>query len=233
MENQNNQQNNGNNGEGQQNQNNVNQQNNNNNGSNSSNSNQNNVNQNNNNNNNNVDTEKIKNDTISELLKTLGVDTVEALQEKVTKQKEAEEAGKTDLQKANDTLKETTRQLVDESRKRLLADAKLQAMILGAKPDMLDDLVTVAMSKVTKEKDIVAVMTEMKEGKTGQYYFSSSEQTEEEKRKNVTSKRTNGNNNNSNAGDNNNGENGQHNGTMAERLLAGRKKQTKSHYFSN
>ena len=213
MENQNNQQNNGNNEEGQQNQNNVNQQNN-------------------NNNNNNVDTEKIKNDTISEVLKTLGVDTVEALQEKVTKQKEAEEAGKTDLQKANDTLKETTRQLVDESRKRLLADAKLQAMILGAKPDMLDDLVTVAMSKVTKEKDIVAVMTEMKEGKTGQYYFSSSEQTEE-KRKNVTSKRTNGKNNNSNAGYNNNGENGQHNGTMAERLLAGRKKQTKSHYFSN
>ena len=50
---------------------------------------------------------------------------------------------------------------------------------------------------------------------------------EEEKRRNITSKRTNGNNNNSNAGDNN-GENGQHNGTMAERLLAGRKKQTKS-----
>lgn len=230
MENQNNQQNNGNNGEGQQNQNNQ-QNNQNNNGSNSSNnSNQNNVNQ--QNNNNNVDTEKVKNDAISELLKTLGVDTVEMLQEKVTKQKEAEDAGKTDLQKANDTLKETTRQLVDESRKRLLADAKLQAMILGAKPDMLDDLVTVAMSKVTKEKDIVAVMTEMKEGKTGQYYFGSSEQTEEEKRRNITSKRTNGNNNNSNAGDNN-GENGQHNGTMAERLLAGRKKQTKSHYFSN
>ena len=208
---------------------------NNNNGNNNGNVNQN-ANQNNNNGNNTnnqhqqeIDKEKIKNDAVSELLKTLGVESIETLQQKLTKQKELEDAEKTEVEKANDTLKETTRQLVEESKSRLMAEAKLQAMILGAKPEMLDDLVTVSMAKVTKEKDIVAVMTEIKEGKTGSNYFGSIEQNEDGKGRNITSRRINGNNQQN---QNTNGEGvNKYTGTMAQRLLDGRR-QTKSHYFS-
>ena len=180
----------------------------------------------------NVDIEKTKSDAIAEYLKTLGVESDESLKDIVTKAKEAEEANKSDLQKKDDALTATTKELVAEKEARLIAEAKLSAIQLGAKPELVDDLVIVAKAKVTKDKDINAVIAEMKDGTTGKIYFSDGDEGEVtgENRNNVTRKRVVKNSKKPqdwNDGDN---KNTGHEGTMAERLLKNRAK-TKSHYF--
>lgn len=180
----------------------------------------------------NVDIEKTKSDAIAEYLKTLGVESDESLKDIVTKAKEAEEANKSDLQKKDDALTATTKELVEEKEARLIAEAKLSAIQLGAKPDLVDDLVIVAKAKVTKDKDINAVIAEMKDGITGKIYFSDGDEEEgiRENKNNVTRKRVAKNSKKQQDGNDGDNKNTGHEGTMAERLLKNRAK-TKSHYF--
>lgn len=176
--------------------------------------------------NNNVDVEKVKGDAIAEYLKSLGVENSDSLQAIVKKAKEDEEANKTDLQKKDDALTATTKELVTEREARVIAEAKLSAIQLGAKPELVDDLVIVAKAKVTKEKDINAVIAEMKDSTNGKIYFSTDED-ETNKKGTVTRSRV-----KKATEQNKQGTNGdsKYAGTMAERLLAGRKA-VKSHYF--
>lgn len=184
--------------------------------------------------NNNVDVEKVKGDAIAEYLKSLGVENSDSLQAIVKKAKEDEEANKTDLQKKDDALTATTKELVDEREARVIAEAKLSAIQLGAKPELVDDLVIVAKAKVTKDKDINAVIAEMKDSTNGKIYFVTNDEEENgtskkgtvtrSRVKKTTEQNKQGTNENSNNGDS------KYAGTMAERLLAGRKA-VKSHYF--
>lgn len=180
---------------------------------------------------NNVDVEKVKGDAVAEYLKSLGVEDSESLQAIVKKAKEDEEANKTDLQKKDDALTATTKELVTEREARVIAEAKLSAIQLGAKPELVDDLVIIAKAKVTKEKDINAVIAEMKDSTNGKIYFATDED-ETNKKGTVTRlrvKKTTEQNKQGTNGDSNNGDS-KYAGTMAERLLAGRKA-VKSHYF--
>lgn len=184
-----------------------------------------------------VDIEKAKNDAVSELLKTLGVEDADALKGIVTKHKETEEANKTELERKNDTLTQTTKELADEREARILAEAKLSAVQLGAKPELVDDLVVVAKAKVTKDKDINAVIAEIKDSTSGKVYFKSDEEeTEEEgKNKDKTVTRARVTKPSEKSGTKKEEKGGmetkeEHKGSMAERLLAGRKT-NKSHYF--
>lgn len=184
--------------------------------------------------NNNVDVEKVKGDAIAEYLKSLGVENSDSLQAIVKKAKEDEEANKTDLQKKDDALTATTKELVNEREARVIAEAKLSAIQLGAKPELVDDLVIVAKAKVTKDKDINAVIAEMKDSTNGKIYFVTSDEEENEtnKRGTVTRSRVKKTAEQNKQGanvDSNNGDS-KYAGTMAERLLAGRKA-VKSHYF--
>jgi hypothetical protein len=181
--------------------------------------------------NNNVDVEKVKGDAVAEYLKSLGVENSESLQAIVKKAKEDEEANKTDLQKKDDALTATTKELVTEREARVIAEAKLSAIQLGAKPELVDDLVIIAKAKVTKDKDINAVIAEMKDSTNGKIYFATDED-EANKNGTVTRsrvKKTTEQNKQGTNGDSNNGDS-KYAGTMAERLLAGRKA-VKSHYF--
>lgn len=138
-----------------------------------------------------VDVEKVKSDAVAEYLQNLGYGEDE-LKGILEKDKAAKEANKTELEKKDDVLRETTAQLVAEREARMLADAKLTAIKLGAKPDMVEDLVAVAKSKVTKDKDITKVIAEIKDGKTGKAYFASEEEQKQQKtHKNVTRKNVN------------------------------------------
>lgn len=178
-----------------------------------------------------VDTEKVKNEAIAEYLKELGVEDGDTLKGIVTKAKEEEEKNKTDLERSNDTLTATTKELVAEREARIIAEAKLSAIQLGAKPELVDDLVIIAKAKVTKDKDINAVIAEIKDSTSGKVYFS--DEDEEEKQKGtVTRKRVNKK-PETNTDDNKDtdGQKNKNKGTMAERLLANRVK-PKSHYFS-
>lgn len=178
--------------------------------------------------NNNVDVEKVKGDAIAEYLKSLGVENSDSLQAIVKKAKEDEEANKTDLQKKDDALTATTKELVTEREARVIAEAKLSAIQLGAKPELVDDLVIVAKAKVTKDKDINAVIAEMKDSTNGKIYFvTSEEENETNKKGTVTRSRVKKTTEQNKQGTN---EDSKYTGTMAERLLAGRKA-VKSHYF--
>lgn len=184
--------------------------------------------------NNNVDVEKVKGDAIAEYLKSLGVENSDSLQAIVKKAKEDEEANKTALQKKDDELTATTKELVNEREARIIAEAKLSAIQLGAKPELVDDLVIVAKAKVTKDKDINAVIAEMKDSTNGKIYFVTNDEEDDETNKKGTVtrsrvKKTTEQNKQGTNGDSNNGDS-KYAGTMAERLLAGRKA-VKSHYF--
>lgn len=176
-----------------------------------------------------VNVDKVKSDTISNFLKTLGVEDEESLKGIVSKAKEAEEANKTELQKRTDTLTQTTKELADEREARIIAEAKLSAIQLGAKPELVEDLVIVAKSKVTKDKGINAVIAEIKDSSSGKVYFSDGTEEEEHKKKTVTRARVTKKNEKETNTENNGKEDNK--GSMAERLLSRRKEQ-KKHYFS-
>lgn len=181
-----------------------------------------------------VDVEKVKSEALSGFLKDLGVEDADALKGIVTKHKETEEANKTELQRKEDALTETTKELAREREGRILAEAKLSAVQLGAKLELVDDLVVVAKAKVTKDKGINAVIAEIKDSTSGKVYFKSDEEEGEEAGKNktkgktVTRTRVTKPSEKSKGKEEGKGE--EHKGSMAERLLVGRKEK-KSHYF--
>lgn len=180
-----------------------------------------------------VDVEKVKSEALSGFLKDLGVEDADALKGIVTKHKETEEANKTELQKKEDALTETTKELARERERRILAEAKLSAVQLGAKPELVDDLVVVAKAKVTKDKDINAVIAEIKDSTSGKVYFKSDEEEagkNKTKGKTVTRARVTKPSEKSKGKEEEEGKKEEHKGSMAERLLAGRKEK-KSHYF--
>lgn len=185
-----------------------------------------------------VDVEKVKSEALSGFLKELGVENAEALRGIVTKHKEDEDKNKTELERKNDTLAQTTKELAEEREARIIAEAKFSAVQLGAKPELVEDLVIIAKSKVTKEKDINAVIAEIKDSASGKVYFKSDEEETEEKgkNKNKTVTRARVTKPSEKSGTKEEEEKGgtktkeEHKGSMAERLLAGRKA-NKSHYF--
>lgn len=185
-----------------------------------------------------VDVEKVKSEALSGFLKELGVEDAEALRGIVTKHKEDEDKNKTELQRKDDTLTQTTKELAEEREARIIAEAKLSAVQLGANPDLVEDLVIVAKSKVTKDKDINAVIAEIKDSASGKVYFKSDDEegTEEKgKNKNKTVTRARVTKPSEKSGTKKEEKGGtetkeEHKGSMAERLLAGRKT-NKSHYF--
>lgn len=174
-----------------------------------------------------VDVEAVKEQAVKDYMKSLGIEDDEKLKGIVTKAKEDEEKNKTDLEKKDDVIKETTRQLVEEREARQTAEAKLAAIKLGAKPEAVDDLVVIAKSRVTKVKDINKVIAEIKDGTNGKMYFVSDEEKEHENKKpRVTRKRI-----SKNTEQEDENIEDKYEGSIAARLFANKKKPTKSNYF--
>lgn len=178
-----------------------------------------------------VDVEKVKSEALSNFMKEIGVEDKDALKGIIAKAKEEEDKNKTDLQKANDSLTEATKQLAEERKARLVAEAKVSAMQLGAKPELVEDLVIIAMTKVTKEKDINTVISEMKDSQTGKVYFAEKEEEEKEKGTVTRARVTKMSEKKETKKEEDNKDEKKHIGSMAERLLAGRKVNKKSSYF--
>lgn len=172
-----------------------------------------------------VDTEKIKSEAVSEYLKSLGVESDDALKGIITKHNDDIKKGKTDLENKQDELNTATTELAKEREARIKAEAKAEAMILGADPKMVEDLIIVAMARVTKDKDVKQVLAEMKNGENASNYFVT-EKEEEKKETKVTRKRV----TKTESSKKESKEDEKHEGSMAERLLA-KRKQPKSHYF--
>lgn len=182
----------------------------------------------------NIDVDKVKSEAVSALLKELGYEDVEALKTVTTKAKAEEDAKKSDLEKKDEALTAMTRQLATEREARIVAEAKNAAIKLGAKPELVDDLVIVAKAKVTKDKDINAVITEIKDSTVGNVYFVKDDNTNPAGAGTVTRGQVHKKATTQQAAQNNNAANGDdeaHAGTMAARLLAKRKTAKKGYYF--
>lgn len=182
----------------------------------------------------NIDVDKVKSEAVSDLLKELGYEDVKALKTVTTKAKAEEDAKKSDLEKKDEALTAMTRQLATEREARIVAEAKNAAIKLGAKPELVDDLVIVAKAKVTKDKDINAVITEIKDSTVGDVYFVKDDNTNQTGAGTVTRGQVHKKATTQQAAQNNNAADGDdetHAGTMAARLLAKRKTAKKGYYF--
>ena len=185
-----------------------------------------------------VDVEGIKSAAKAEYLKSLGLDE-DTLKSILKKHKEDEDKNKSELEKKDDIIKQTTLELKEAKEARLISDAKLAAVNMGAKPELIEDLVIVAKSKVTEEKDILAVISEMKESTSGKVYFKSEEEEksddkEKDKKKNkgtYTRTRVDDKGKEKDKEEKEGeGEGSEHEGTIAQRLLSKRKKK-EAYYF--
>ena len=170
-----------------------------------------------------VNIEETKKQGVSELLKTLGVENEDVLKSIITKHNEEEESKKTELQKSQDSNKTLTKNLVSEKERADIAEAKLNALMLGARKELVDDLVVIAMAKVTDDKKISEIISEIKESDKGSVYFETKEEQEEKpKRKTVTRTKS--------KVQENKTEQNEEPKTLAERLFSTRQK-PKNHYF--
>lgn len=181
-----------------------------------------------------VNVEKVKSDAIQEYLRGIGYDD-DALKEIVEKHKKEEEENKTDLEKVQLQLTKITKELVEERKARMLAEAKLSALKLGAKADLVDDLVIVAMSRVTKEKSINDVVMEIKNSTTGSVYFDENGSQQQTAGKNLTGgykqNNTGTNNQQQTAGKNKN--NGKESDEDFIKRLRGNRSKPKKTYYKN
>ena len=176
-----------------------------------------------------INVEETKKQGVNEILAALGVDSKEDLQTIVSKYQQEQENKETDLEKANDSNKTLTKRLVEEKERADIAEAKLAAITLGAKPDLVDDLVIVAKSKATEDKKILDVIEEIKKSNSGSVYFVSEEERKEDKKNRRTVTRTNSKMQEEKQKEEN--EEGTE-GSLAKRLFA-RKQTTKNSYFSH
>ena len=170
-----------------------------------------------------INIEETKKQGVSELLKTLGIENEDVLKSIITKHNEEEESKKSELQKSQDSNKTLTKNLVSEKERADIAEAKLNALMLGARKELVDDLVVIAMAKVTDDKKISEIISEIKESDKGSVYFETKEEQEEKpKRKTVTRTKS--------KVQENKTEQNEEQKTLAERLFSTRQK-PKNHYF--
>lgn len=164
-----------------------------------------------------------------EYLKELGVEDEDSIREYIKNKKKEEEQNLTDLQKVQRTLDATTKELAVERKARMQAEAKLQAIKDGAKPELVDDLVAVAMTKATNNKSVEQVLAEMKKDVSRSFYYNNSSdggvksQSGQQNQNNSGFTRGSAGNSTQAQGNNrnqNNGGNGNESGSIAARLFA-------------
>ena len=97
------------------------------------------------------------------LLKELGVEDAKSAKEGLAKYKEILEKDKTETQKAQDTATAAEKAKQEAENRALLAEAKVEVLSAGCKPEYLEDVITLALGKVSDDKDLAAVVKEMKE----------------------------------------------------------------------
>lgn len=72
------------------------------------------------------------------------------------------ESQKTDDQKAAEKESENQTKIKEAEQRAIVAEAKAEAMMLGVKPQHVDDIVTLALSKMTEDSDMKTIIGEFK-----------------------------------------------------------------------
>lgn len=132
-----------------------------------------------------INVEEIRTSAINDLLKDLGVENSDNLRNIITEHNNNVAQNQTELQRVNGELTTTKNLLEQEKELRLTAEAKATALKLGAKPELVENLIVIAKTRVTENKDIEKVMSEMKQSEAEKIYFVD-ENVEQNKNKNIT-----------------------------------------------
>lgn len=111
------------------------------------------------------------------ILKELGFEDVKTVKDGLAELKKWQETQKTEAEKAADILKEKEKVANEANGKLKVVQAKLDAIKGGVNPKFVDDVVALAMIKVSDDKDLNAVLEEMK--KTYPNFFVESDEDDE------------------------------------------------------
>jgi len=105
-----------------------------------------------------VDTKEIRNKAQADLLKKLGFENVDALQEVLTKYKEIEDSQKTEFQKQAEKLQELETNFSSVSEENATLKAQISAMKAGVKADAVEDVVVLAKQLISDDVDMDAAI---------------------------------------------------------------------------
>lgn len=109
------------------------------------------------------------------LLKELGVEDAKSAKDGLAKYKEILEKDKTETQKAQDTATAAEKAKQEAEKRAILAEAKVEVLSAGCKPEYLEDVITLALKKVSDDKDLSTVVKEMKEESKYSAFFGESD----------------------------------------------------------
>ena len=109
------------------------------------------------------------------LLKELGVEDAKSAKEGLAKYREILDKDKTAAEKAGEDLAAETKAKQEAEKRALLAEAKVEVLSAGCKPEYLEDVITLAMTTVSDAKDLAAVVKEMKEEPKYSAFFGESD----------------------------------------------------------
>lgn len=115
------------------------------------------------------------------LLKELGVEDAKTAKEGLVKYKEILDKDKSAAEMANENLANETRAKLEAEERARMAEAKVEILTTGGKPEYLDDLITLALQKVSEDKDLSTVVKEMKEDSKYQVFFVDSNNPSEDR----------------------------------------------------
>lgn len=131
---------------------------------------------------------------------------------------------KTDEQKAQEQKEENDAKVAEAEQRAIIAEAKAEAMLLGVNSEYVDDVITLAMSKLTDDTDIKSVLEDLKKKYTVWFEDTSSSDDDEN---NVGQKGT------GKSVKNNNGSSIKKDDNIGQRLAAKRKaSNSKSSFWS-
>lgn len=106
------------------------------------------------------------------LLKELGVDDAKTAKEGLEKYREIQDKNKTDAEKAKDDLAAETKAKGEAEKRAILAEAKVEVLSAGCNPEYLEDVITLALKRVSDDKDLPTVVKEMKEDQKYKAFFT-------------------------------------------------------------
>lgn len=109
------------------------------------------------------------------LLKELGVEDAKTAKEGLAKYKEILEKDQTEADKAKGALDESEKAKKAAEDRAILAEAKVEVLSAGCKPDYLEDVIALAMCRATDDKDIKAVVADMKKDSKYAVFFGEEE----------------------------------------------------------
>lgn len=108
------------------------------------------------------------------LLKELGVEDAKSAKDGLAKYKEIMDKDKTEAQRAQEAATEAEKSRKEAEKRAILAEAKVEVLSAGCKPEYLEDIITLAMGKVSDDKTLSAVVKEMKEDSKYAAFFGES-----------------------------------------------------------